>query len=96
MKKCIKCKVVKTLDCFYNNKRTKDGKNYYCKACEKIRHKKYKVYDSNETRISGLKKASKLKKLASYGQDIVDCMEEYDKNYVDHEAIREFEELGIL
>ena len=32
-KKCTKCGVVKSLDEFYNNKPTKDGKNYRCIVC---------------------------------------------------------------
>lgn len=40
MKKCTKCKEIKELSCFGNDKYKKDGKKSACKEC-------YKVYDKN-------------------------------------------------
>lgn len=35
MKKCAKCEVTKPLDDFYNFKKNTDGKQQYCKLCQK-------------------------------------------------------------
>lgn len=32
-KKCKRCEEVKLLDCFYDNKQNKDGKDSYCRPC---------------------------------------------------------------
>ena len=84
MKKCCKCRIVKTEDCFHDAKKAKDGKQSWCKECFSLRAKPAR------------KKINITRNLLKYGKDVVDCMEEFDKNYIDHEAIREFEELGIL
>lgn len=36
MKECKKCNIKKLYEEFSNNKNEKDGKNLYCKECEKI------------------------------------------------------------
>ncbi len=36
-KKCTKCKVVKSLDCFGNDKYSKDGLKYQCRECINVR-----------------------------------------------------------
>lgn len=38
---CSTCKKEKLLDCFNNSTMFKDGKDYSCKECIKIRNKKY-------------------------------------------------------
>jgi hypothetical protein len=40
MKKCITCLIEKPFDDFYKNKKTKDGKQHYCKKCDKEKHQK--------------------------------------------------------
>lgn len=40
-KLCLKCNQEKELDCFYNYKRNKDGKEPYCKDCTNKRNKKW-------------------------------------------------------
>lgn len=45
-KKCSKCQVVKSLDCFHNNKAKKDGKYYHCKECQRAYNKAH--YTSNK------------------------------------------------
>jgi len=42
MKVCKKCNLKKTYEEFSNNKNEKDGKNSYCKECEKNRKKLYR------------------------------------------------------
>ena len=37
-KRCSKCKTIKPIDCFGCNKRTPDGRCYYCKDCQKTLH----------------------------------------------------------
>ena len=40
MKKCIKCKELKSLDSFHNYSRADDGKQTHCKACAYMYQKK--------------------------------------------------------
>ena len=42
MKKCAKCKEVKPLEEFHNNKKMKQGKTSYCKNCNNKSIKKYR------------------------------------------------------
>jgi len=41
-KKCVKCKKVKSLDDFGKRKDTKDGIDYYCKECQKVKRMTYR------------------------------------------------------
>ena len=41
MKKCSKCKEVKSLDSFHENKAKKDGLRYQCKDCVRYRSVEY-------------------------------------------------------
>ncbi len=52
MKECPKCKQTKSLEEFGNNKRTKDGKQRYCKICQaEFDHNHYlKDVDKHKTR----------------------------------------------
>jgi hypothetical protein len=43
MKKCSHCLVVKSLDVFFNNTRSKDKKTTYCKECGSKRREKYYI-----------------------------------------------------
>ena len=45
MKRCSKCGIEKSLDCFNKDKRKKDGVRYCCKDCRKALNKKR--YDAN-------------------------------------------------
>jgi hypothetical protein len=47
-KKCTKCKEVKSLDEFNNNKRIKSGKAYQCKSCYKEHTKRHYKKNSEE------------------------------------------------
>lgn len=71
-KKCSKCKKEKFLSEFFNNKRTKDGKNCYCKICHKstTNFKKY--------RENNLQKEKERYK--EYRKDNLEKLREYDKN----------------
>jgi len=53
-KACGKCGVTKTLDDFYSNIATKDGKTSLCKECKKAENKKWR--DSNRGKVSQIKK----------------------------------------
>ena len=44
-KKCSRCKVIKSLDLFYNNKNAKDSKQAYCKKCQNENTKRYRQSD---------------------------------------------------
>lgn len=46
MKMCGTCKTEKSLEHFYNNKTSKDGKGTRCKECDSIARRKY--YEENE------------------------------------------------
>jgi len=41
-KKCVKCKKVKSLDDFGKRKDTKDGIDYYCKECQRVKRLTYR------------------------------------------------------
>ena len=41
MRTCIRCKEDKPFDEFYINRRRKDGRNSYCKECEKLYRREY-------------------------------------------------------
>ena len=43
MKVCSKCQIEKSLEEFYNNKKTKDGKTYLCKSCQDAQYNKYRI-----------------------------------------------------
>jgi hypothetical protein len=69
-KKCCKCKTIKNVDEFYNNKAMSDGKQFVCIDCNKIQQKHYakirkeknteapkkKNLTSSEMNLLGLKK----------------------------------------
>ena len=66
MKRCSKCGIEKSLDCFGKNKSRKDGVQSYCKACrklyykanpEKIKTAKKAWYKANSEKIKAQKKA---------------------------------------
>jgi hypothetical protein len=42
MKKCSKCGETKDFTEFHNNKRTKDGKHYWCKVCARTKSAEWK------------------------------------------------------
>lgn len=49
-KTCTKCKKLLDRSCFYNNKRWKDGLDYYCKNCRKIANKQSNKRNSGTRR----------------------------------------------
>ena len=72
MKICTKCKIEKSLDEFYNNRRRKDGKTSHCKACASAcdktryvanrdtRRKQHKAhYEANRDAIRERQKAAR-------------------------------------
>lgn len=52
-KTCTKCKAEKTLEEFVNNKRTKDGKHYQCKACQKATLDAWRAKNPDKVRAQG-------------------------------------------
>lgn len=42
-KKCRICKTILPLDDFYENIKTKDGRDFSCKVCERKRNKEYRI-----------------------------------------------------
>lgn len=42
-KKCNKCHVVKSIDCFHRKTKSIDGYEYCCKECKKTYDKQYKL-----------------------------------------------------
>lgn len=55
MKKCSKCKELKTLDEFYNKKTTFDGKQTYCKCCQLQTSSKWQNDNKEKARESSYK-----------------------------------------
>ena len=60
-KKCTKCSLTIPIESFYNNKRTKDGKNSWCKKC--IDNAQNAYYRTPEGRYTTLKKDAKSRKI---------------------------------
>lgn len=54
-KQCCRCKLSLSVGSFKPRKRSKDGLNYYCNGCEKIRQKEW--CDKNKDKV-----AAKFKK----------------------------------
>ncbi len=48
MKKCVICKIEKTIESFNKNKSKKDGYNNICRECSKVRSKQYYVDNTEE------------------------------------------------
>ena len=66
MKTCSVCKETKALDDFYNYKRSKDGKQCRCKACDTLARKKWT--ENNPEKSSYSARNRRLKHI--YGVDI--------------------------
>lgn len=66
IKKCTVCKGEKPLDCFYNYKRSKDGKAYRCKICDDEARKRWKQNNPKTAHRSQRNRNLKHK----YGVDI--------------------------
>lgn len=56
MKQCHTCKVPKSLKEFGNNKKNKDGKQPYCKACSRLKDKRH--YENSDSRKKAIRKSS--------------------------------------
>ena len=108
-KLCPDCNEVKVTSEFYKHKLTKDGFNTYCKACHKIRGRKY--YDKNkQTVITKAKKynASDAGKIwrADYNKKNKETIAAYKKKWQssedglayqrDYQKIRRHNEHGCI
>lgn len=82
MKRCPTCTETKSLDSFYNNKSTKDGKDMYCKLC---RHKISNRYARQMT-------AEQRARVQA--QKIASCMRLYGKPFTPYAARRKKERLA--
>jgi hypothetical protein len=103
MKHCTRCKELKPLTDFYNNKQTKDKKASQCKSCFKVHEKNWQLNNPESFKASCRKRNLKKK----YGLTVEQydemfnkqnkrcacCNRETDKLVVDHNhttgAIRE-------
>lgn len=81
MKKCVECLEVKGLEEFYDNKRSKDGKNYTCKVCCRKRDKQKYLKRKEEGKIAKYREDNK-DKIQSYNI-------EYQKAYRSSDRKRE-------
>ena len=59
MKKCTKCREIKSLDCFYKCSCHKDGLNYWCKSCVRLLNKKWRA--NHPEKVSEIKKRHYIK-----------------------------------
>ena len=59
---CTKCKIEKSFDEFPSSKQHKDGKSSWCKECDRIKGKKYRVEHKEERKIYNKKYYLKNKK----------------------------------
>lgn len=86
MKKCSKCKILKSLDEFHNHKRAKDGKKSACKSCNKTEWARYRATYPDRIKASNKKYYLKNKdKIAAQNKqwsiDNQDKMVEYKKKH---------------
>ena len=90
VKRCCSCKKVKPIFEFSKVKRYKDGHDYECKACRKIRSKKYREenkdrlnaqtrqwYQNNKVRVYNYNKERRIKNK----EEIAAYQKEYSKRY---------------
>ena len=66
MKECSVCKETKPLLCFYNSKKSKDGKGYRCKDCDKIARTFWETENKERAHLSQRQRNLKHK----YGVDL--------------------------
>jgi len=79
---CCKCQLEKDVTLFGNNKRNKDGLQYYCKECNKILSKKQndkRYLLKKEWAAKNREKVIKSRK--KYNEKNKKKVEEYNKNY---------------
>jgi hypothetical protein len=78
-KTCNKCSTVKTLEDFYRSSQTKDGRNYWCKSCQRgyyqDRVKQNPDYFLRFQRISRRAKSARV--AAARANGCVDCGESH-------------------
>ncbi len=76
MKKCSKCKEIKSYLSFSKNVSTKDGKEYSCKTCHSARFRRYKA--NNKAKVQKQTKRANLKR--KYGL----TLEAYEEMLIRH------------
>lgn len=90
VKMCPRCKTVKVLDEFYNNKASKDGKDYCCKRCKELgilswRKRNPEKYKNAEKlyRVSNKeKRAEQTKQWRKLNKEKYKaCRKQYDASY---------------
>jgi hypothetical protein len=73
MKKCKKCGIEKTFDCFGNNKNNQDGKSIYCFECERLRSVEYR--EKNRQKVNDASKKWRIQNPEKYKEVIVRYLE---------------------
>ena len=87
-KVCSKCKVTKSLDCYYRDISHKDGKTSMCKSCCNVRHENYYIENKQQIHKNQRKyqKENKLQianRCRKYYVDNKQQIAEYSKKYYD-------------
>jgi hypothetical protein len=100
MKMCSKCKNEKSLDEFFNNKSTKDGKSNYCKNCHTLetKNRKYNYhYDrKNYSKEYYLKNKERLKPIRElWKQNNKQKQSELSKNWYEKNKIEKLKKNAI-
>jgi len=85
MKQCTKCKEYKPLNEFSNNKRNKDGKQYYCKACIK------QNYENNKEKYLKYRKQYRIKNKDKIKQYLIENKEQIAKQQKQYQIIHKNE-----
>lgn len=79
MKTCTVCKTDKPIDHYHNNKRTKDGKSYRCKDCDREARRGWSERNPERSKQSSRERMLKHK----YGIDLDD----YDRLLTDQGGV---------
>ena len=93
LKKCSTCKREKSLDCFHNHKREKDGKQYQCKDCKKLISKNYKksiAYKEYQKRYKQTENCKNYQK--KYAEKNKEKIKEYYKTEKHKEKIKQYQQ----
>jgi len=95
-KTCLGCKEIKDLFLFAKDKNQTDGKQKYCKICQKIFREKLKLKEKLEYTKLTCAKCNIEKNINNFTKNInsitgyfswcKDCKHKYDKNYQDYQC----------
>jgi len=100
MKVCYKCKKIKPLEEFYNNKNRPDGKNAHCKKCHSVYRKKSYIKNKKKElkQVATYRKSQYIDTLCSYCEKKLKRyrtnVDENKNNFCNYICMRNFNKIG--